>query len=374
MALDLHWIGCDLVTGRIVEDLPDLRVNGSISSVLAQYTSAQMQLPLALAGQGRPPLDWRVAVEPSRSMIVAVLAGNPVWAGLPLGEASGSADTAGIACVSIEGYLDRRYVGDHEWTDQDASSVVGAGLVGDANTEGIGLIVDAPAMGVLRTHAYADKDDKSVYSALRELMGEGGPEWTISLRWSNSTQTVVEKVAVLRERIGMASTIPSAVFDARAAATFDSVGSSSATYEYRVDYSSGKGANHVVATSSGQGDARPQSAPARDEGLLASGMPRWEYRWQPGSNITDQASLDRHAQSAVALMARGGRTLSITARADAEPILGTHWGMGDDIGYDLVGHAHPEGLKGVARAVGWSLDPEAGTVQPILLLPGQEVS
>ena len=366
----VQWLGCDLVTGRIVEELPDLRPSGGISAVLGAYTSASFGLPIPLAGYGAAPRNWEGATEPGRSMIVAVLGGVPVWAGVVLTRRGGTEATAELACVSLDGYLDRRYVRDHEFVGVD-EALIAASLVDDANIEGIGLIVDAPPTGTLRDRTYADQDDKTVYSALRELMGViDGPEWTVALDWMDATQTTVAAFVRVRKRIGHASAAPNAVFATGTAnAVVSSRGVSDARYAYGEDYTAGKGANHIVATSSGEGDSRPQSTPARDEALFAAGWPRWEHRFTPSSSITTTSVLDAHAEQALALMSRGARTLTITARADAYPVLGTDWSIGDDIGYELTGHRHPTGLTGVARAIGWDLDPEAGTVSPILLTP-----
>ncbi|MFG2046128.1 hypothetical protein ACGFIW_01690 [Micromonospora sp. NPDC048935] len=362
------WLGCDLVTGQIVEELPGLQPSGSIGSLLGAYTSASFALPIPLAGHGAPPRGWEAATEPGRSMIVAVLGGVPIWAGVLLPREGGTEATAPLSCMSLEGYLDRRFVGDHVWAQQDEASVIAAGLISDANVEGINLLVDAPPTGTLRDRTYVDQDDATVYSRLRELSGViDGPEWTIVLGWSDSTQTAITKTVRVRKRIGVASTTPNAVFS--------TVGTSNARYRYREDYGAGRGANHIVATStsSGDGETRPQSAPARDEALLAAGWPRYEHRFTAGSSITEVATLDAHAQQALALMARGARTLTISARADADPLLGTDWSIGDDIRYELTGHRHPAGLVGVARAVGWDLDVRAGVVSPILLAAGEGV-
>lgn len=375
MATVVTWFGCDLVSGGIVEELPDLEPSGTIGSLLGAYTSASFRLPIPLGGHGAAPKNWQGATEPGRSMIVAVLGGQPVWAGIVLVRTGGTDAGVDLACVSIEGYLDRRYIRDHAFVQVD-EALIAASLIDDANIEGIGLVVDAPDTGTLRDRSYADKDDKSVYSALRELMGViDGPEWTIALDWSDATQTAVTTIARVRKRIGYPSITPTAVFTTgSAAAVVSSAGASEARYTYSEDYSSGKGANHVVATSSGEGDSRPQSGPARDEDLFAAGWPRWEHRYSPSSSITNVATLDAHAQHALSLLARGARTLTISARADADPMLGTAWAVGDDIGYDLIGHRHPDGLQGVARAIGWDLDPQAGVVSPILLTPGQEAA
>jgi hypothetical protein len=372
----VDWLGCDLVTGQIIEELPDLVPSGTIGALLGAYTSTACKLPIPLAGYGAPPRNWLGATEPGRTMVVAVLGGQPVWAGIVLVRKGGTDATVELGTVSMEGYLDRRFVGDHTWTGVDEASVIAAGLAGDANTvEGIGVLVDAPATGTLRDRAYRDQDDKSVYSALRELMGvQDGPEWTIALGWTDSTQTAVSKTLRVRKRIGYASDVPTAVFSTgSASAVLASVGAAEARYTFSEDYSSGSGANHIVATSSGEGESRPQSTPARDSVLFAAGWPRYEHRYSPSSSITEQATLDSHAAAALAIMGRGARILTITARADGYPVLGTDWAVGDDIGYDLTGHRHPDGIQGVARAIGWDLDPVAGVVAPILLAPGQDV-
>lgn len=370
----VQWLGCDLVTGRIVEELPELRPSGSISAVLGAYTSTGFGLPIALGGHGAPPRNWEAATEPGRSMIVAVLAGVPVWAGIVLTRRGGTEGVAQLGCVSLEGYLDRRFVGDHTFVQVD-EALIAASLVDDANVEGIGLLVDAPPTGTLRDRTYADQDDKTVYSALRELMGViDGPEWTIALAWSDATQTAVAATARIRKRIGHASATPNAVFATGTAnAVMSSRGASDARYEYGEDYSSGRGANHIVTTSSGEGESRPQSSPVRDEDLFAAGWPRYEHRWTPSTSITDINTLDAHARQALTLMGRGARALTITARADVYPVLGTDWSIGDDIGYELTGHRHPAGLIGVARAIGWDLNPEAGVMSPILLTDGEDV-
>ena len=372
--MDLTWYGCDLATGQIVEELPGI-TTPSISARLCAYTSSALSLPIPGQGSyGAPPLNWMGATEQGRSMIVAVLDDAPIWGGIVLRPAGGSAASVTLSCVSLEGYLDHRYVGDHDFASVD-EALITASLVDEANTEGIGFIIDAPATGTPRDRSYRDQEDKTTYSALRELSGViDGPEWTVVLGWANSTHTAVSKTLLVRRRIGYPSAAPNAVYATGSAnAVLSSQGGSEATYTQTKDYSSGKGANHIVATSSGEGDTRPQSAPARAEDLIAAGWPRWEYRFEPAPSITEQATLDGHAQQALSLMRFGITTIDITARADAYPRLGTEWSLGDDIGYELTGHMHPNGLTGVGRAVGWDLNPQSGIVTPILLAPGEEV-
>lgn len=366
VALTLRWLACLLESGKVIEELRDLVPVDALSRVLATYTTSSFRLPMATA-----PRDWEAAVQEGQTMIVAMLDGRPIWAGAVLTVECGSDPTATITCVSLEGYLDHRYVGDHSWDQQDEASVIATGLLGDANIEGIGLTVDAPATGTLRDRTYADKDDKTVYSALRELMGViDGPEWTIRLFWDDLTQTVTTKAEV-RKRIGVAAAVPTAVFDVKIpVAVVDSQGAGSAEYSLRRDFSSGKGANYVVAVSSGQGDTRPQSVPASN---IRPGWARWEHRFTPSTSITDIDTLNGHAQRSLELMQFGARTLTIRARADADPMVGRDWDLGDDIGYKLVGPAHPNGLEGTARAIGWKLTVPPGVIEPVLLLDDESI-
>lgn len=368
----ITWLGCDLITGQKIEELPELQPSGPLTSVLATATSTQFSLPVP-----DPDRDWQAATVPRRTMIVPlltvvnddglmVLDQEPLDAYIVLARRSGSESTAKLSCVSLAGYFDHRHVGDHAWVQQDESSVILAGLFDDADVEGVGFVVDAQPTGQLSDQSYFDADDKKVYSAARELMGrQDGPEWATSVGWADADHTTIAKYLRAGPRIGTASATPIAVFDSQ--------GESAATYELVEDYSSGKGANHVVAVSSGQGESRPQSAPARDEEQLASGVPRWEHRFTPSTSISDPDTLTSHAVAALALLRQGSRALTLTARLDADPIVSRDWHIGDDIGYRLVGPGHPGGLVGVARCVGRSIDINAMTVSPILLLPGDEV-
>lgn len=372
--MSIRWFGCDLVSGQIVEELPALRATGTISRIVGTYTSATFGLPIPLGGPGKPPKNWLAATEPGRSLIVAVAGNAPIWAGIVLLRDGGTEATVDLSCVSIEGYLDRRYVEDHAWTNQDEASVIAAGLIGDANIEGIDLAIDAPATGHPRDRTYKARDNKTVYSALRELMGvQGGPEWTIDLGWSDSTGTGITKTVRVRSRIGVAASSPQAVFETTANSVFTSTGASEARYRYAQDYTSSRGANHIVAYSSGQGEDQPVGTPARDEQLLATGWPRWEYRFQPSTSISDIDILTAHAAGKLTLMRLGAKSIAVTARWSAYPALGTHWNIGDDVAWKLTGHLNPAGITGQGRVIGWALNPDTDLITPILHDTGEEV-
>lgn len=365
------WLGCNLVTGGVVAELPD--ITGAISRILGAYTSASLTMPIPLGGPASVDMSlWESATQPGQAMIVAVVNEVPTWAGIVLTRMGGTDGTLQLGCVSLEGYLDRRYVLDHTWTNVDEVNVITRGLVGDANTEGIGLLLDAAATGTLRDRTYKSVDDATVYARLRELSGViEGPEWTIDLDWTDTTHTAIAKIFRARKRIGAAATNPSAVFQITAQSVFASRGASETSYIYSEDYTDGRGANHVIATSSGEGDERPESVPATE---VAGGWARYERRITPSTSIKNIATLNSHADAELALRRDGSRTWRIKTRWDAYPRLNVDWALGDDVAWELVGHRHPDGVTGQGRVIGWELDMAAGTVEPILLDPDGEAA
>ncbi|MGH8879488.1 MAG: alkaline phosphatase D family protein, partial [Stackebrandtia sp.] len=197
----VDWIACDLVTGELLAYLPGVR--GSISRALGAYTQDSLTVPIPLAGPGALRSVIRESTTRARTMIVCIVNSVPVWAGIVLKAVGGTVGDITFSVVSLEGYLARRYVADHSWTQRDESSVIAAGLVADAQVEGIGLLLDCPPTGTLRDRSYLDQDDGTVYDRLVELMGvEDGPEWTIDLDWISDRQQGVAKIFRVRKRIG----------------------------------------------------------------------------------------------------------------------------------------------------------------------------
>lgn len=164
----VRWYGADLVTGRLIAPLHDL--TGTVSRQLGAATSASLTLPIPRAGPGSVPLTTvEQATEPGRTLVVAVVNDVPAWGGIVVVRRGGTGAVLELGCVTCEGYLDRRYVGDHAFTGVDESTIV-TGLLGDAQAEGIGLLLDIPPTGRTRTRTYFDQDDATVLSRLQELM------------------------------------------------------------------------------------------------------------------------------------------------------------------------------------------------------------
>lgn len=370
----MRWYGADLVTGRIIAELSEISTD-SLSRRIGTYTSTVLELPIPRAGPGRAPSNWLQSTIPGRTMIVAVPAylGRPIWAGIVMSRAGGTDATVQLACATLEAYYDRRWVRDHDWTQQDEASIIATGLAQDAENigdvgSGIGVTIDAPPTGTLRDRAYLRQDRKTVHDALRELQGViDGPEWTIDVDWADASRTRFAKVLRVRKRIGVPSQTPAAVFQTTTNAVFGTLGTSEARYLLTEDYSNGRGANYVIAYSSGEGEDQPESEPQYDQGLLVEGWPLWESVWQPSSSITNVATLNAHAAARLELTRLGVSSWQFSSRWTTYPMLGEHWNLGDDVRWDVVGHRHPDGTDNVARCVGWDLNPTQDQVTPILV-------
>lgn len=356
----VEWIACDTVTGDKVAYLSGMR--GTISRALGAYTSDTLTVPAPLAG----PLALGGLLEQSvgpdqlpTRMIVCIINDLPAWAGLIWKVRGGTGARIELGCSTPESYLDRRYIGDHQFTQVDQASIA-ATLVNAVNTEGIGLEIDAPLTGVLRDRTYWDDEDATYYGRLQELMDvENGLEWTIDLDWRTDRMQSVRLIYRSGLRIGSTTPRGPLATESKAVTQY------SATY----DYGKGMGANDVLAYSSGEGADRPQSQHLRNTFALEQGIPRVEHRWSPSSSIKDTTVLNAHAAAALARLDGGSTSLEITSRWNIEPArLGIDMSLGDDIEYALVGHMHPNGLYGTARMVGWRLDPLAGTFEPVLRL------
>lgn len=360
----IRWIGCDLSTGDIISELPDLSCD-RFSRGLGTYTSAGTELPIPLSGPAAIGPRAIQATEPRRTMLVAIVNDLPVWAGIVLRRVAGSGSSMQLSCVSPEGYLARRKVRDHTFnqTDdarimsiiaQDAESIDGIG-------GGLGLVHEIRDSGSKSDETYLKSDRVSVLQRMQELSRrQGGPEWTVDLVWSDDDQTRVDKVLRVAPRIG-----------GDADAVFDSQGGS-VEYTLEEDYSDGRGANWVEAYGVGEGDDQPGSAPVYDADDLARGIPIYERHWQPSSSIETQTVLDRHARAEYERLSEGAKVWKITARWDQYPRYGVDWKLGDTVAWSLVGHRHPTGVDGSGRVIGWELQPRTGMMTPILLDPTSE--
>lgn len=376
MGIRPQFYGCNLVTGQIIEEFQHLTPSGPLTRFIGDITSCDFRLPVPQGGLAQPPINWEGATTPFNTMIVVVLFDHPIWAGAVVGRQGGTNFTVNIQTVSLEGYLNRRFVGDHTFNQEDESDVIARTLVDSTNIdEGINFELDTPPTEVLRDRTYIDQNDMTVFEALANLMDViNGLEFTVELDWTNANRTSVTKIFKTRKRIGQfaptVDPLPN-IAVGEATATFTTLGGDDTRYMFSEDYTEGRGANHIVAVSSGEGDERVQSAPARDEDQFLQGFPRWEHRFTPSTGITNIDTLNSHAERRLELMHNGAQTIKLDARGDTYPLIQTDWRIGDDIKYQLVGGRHPNGFEGIARVIGWEMRMIENKVSPIVVLPGE---
>lgn len=353
-AYQLAWYGCDLRTGGIVEDLRSIKPTGTLSRKLGDSTTLQFELALAGA-----PADWDGATAPGRSVLVAVdtATDTPLWGGAVVTRDAGSSQTVQLGAVTMEKYLDGRYPGTQTLIGTDQAAVVQA-LVTPALTDGPNIVFDAPATGVNMNYLTQDGDDKTILSCLAEIMAmDGGPEWTIDIVW-NGTHSGFQFPLRVRPAIGIQNSNPT-VFDFPGCVN---------SYSLSESFEQGKGATVVIARGEGEGTSRLTSTPHQASTLIASGWPRWEYRYTPATGVTDPDQLEAHAAQSLTLMQQGAQVWSIEAVASRAPRLGSDWALGDTIRLAVdTSPRHPQGATIVARCWSWELDPGSDRIRPILV-------
>ncbi|OII27561.1 hypothetical protein [Frigoribacterium sp. MCBA15_019] len=379
MAATYSWLAVEARTGVVIADLPDLSCD-KVSTQIGTYTTTTAKLPV---GTRRTPENWLRATKPGATFLVVVddASDLPVWGGLLTKRTRTEGDTIDVSLATAEAYFDRRYVGDEvfgsadPFVGVDQNTIVTtlvAKYAAAGSNGGLPLRLERiGSAGTARTRTYADQSDKTLYSALTELMAvDGGPEWTVG--WER-TGTIITPVLQVGTRLGRAVTP-----NLSPNATFEIPGPVSDA-EYSEDYSSSGGANDVLATSSASGDERPQS---RHVVTRDPERPTFEQRFSPSTSITDVGTLEDHATARAAAVRDGALALSLGSVTKSAPRVGIDWNAGDDIGYvvggpDRLGRetvpGFPGGLTGVARAVGWELSFESASspekITPVLQDP-----
>lgn len=367
---EYSWVATEVLTGKIIADLPDLHVE-RVKLSLGRYESATPTLPLPTA-----PENWeRATLEGATNLILTThnpddpAHGIPVWGAMVTKTDRDHTDILPMTVATIESYLDRRFVGDEEFVQVGQNNIFKTLIekyVATGSNGGLPIRVQIVngAAGKLRDRSYKDQDDKTVYSAIRDLAGViDGFEWTIGWEWQHNPERITP-VAYVGDRIGNPVTPGLAP-----AATFYLPGPVSSLSNPR-DYSNGNGANDVMATSSGQGDIRPQSP---RQVFADPERPTFEHRFSPSTSITEVSTLTGYAAAALDVLRDGIRSVGLSAATQKAPKLGVDWALGDDIGFDITSTpAFPNDHVGVARAIGWEL--QLGDVEFVTpVLAGEEI-
>lgn len=360
----LQWIAVSARTGEVIADLPGLVVDWPLKRTINRYDTATAHLPLAVA-----PENWADATRVGGVNLVALDDEQPdsngqpmpVWGGMVTYTDVNSGPTVDLSLATLEAYLDGRYVGDYSATR--GQCLIASDLVtkaAEGALPGIPVRVEIwGGDGTVRTVAWKDSDDVTIYSALQQLAGQaGGIEFTVEWEWQHNPERLTP-VFHVGDRIG--TPVPEGL---NAQAVFEMPG---CTTEVHVvsDFSKGRGANDVTARGVGQGDTRPSF---RDR-VSGDDRPTVEFRYQPVNSAADDTVLAAHVAQALSVLGSGSRALTLTCDCSdgSAPMLGRDWVLGDDIGFNLVAPAWPRGIAGVARCIGW--ERSATEVTPIIPAP-----
>ena len=360
--MPLHWTAVDLNTSAVTADFPSLEVDWPLRRTIGAYDTTAAKLPWKNA-----PENWLQATKPLTGGLVCYDTDDPqrtpLWGGYVVARRRGDeGDFINLDLSTIEGYFQRRYVRTVSYAATGQNEIVEDLLnlyVVDGARPGIqlGIVKLNTLADPVHDRQYFDQDDATVYARLTELMGiQGGPEWTTEWQWADNGTALVP-VLTVGARLG--SDPPPGVM----APAFNMPGCVT-SFQYLEDYSEGKGANAVIASGSGQGDVRPQSAEAFSGW---NGSPQVEFRWTPSTSISDVGTLNSYATQAVGIMNTGSQPVTLRALRSKAPKYGSDWVIGDTISYNLAHQTLPSGLSGAARAVAYELYRDE--IAPILAVP-----
>lgn len=350
------YLLCDLLTGRVLAEVP-LGGADTVQKLIARVETQGFTLPVA---DPRCPTDWAQLLTPGKAMIVLTL-DRALTLGWAVDDVEFGSHEVAVSVSTLETCLARTNVPDldpYEYGDLDMSAEAAA-LVAEM-TPRFGFTIDWEPSGKPSTTEmpYENRLDMNVLDAINALNAAGGPEWRITLAYTDETRRVVSKGIDIRPRIG--TDRPDAVFDLDAGGrgVID-------TYRRRVSYATGKGATMLIGTSDGTGSGeRPMTGPVVSS-LAFAGWPIWEER----RNFTGlgQGDVDEDTE----LMARtaetarqrehGTVTWTITGSAVA-PKPGRDYEEGDTVHVNIApqGKVDPIGGTTALRTRGWSLDLASG--------------
>jgi hypothetical protein len=291
------------------------------------------------------------------TVITAVINNVPAWSGIVWATEESSEGGYRLATATPESFFDRVYTRTLIYKQEEQINIF-KGLAQRAVANGLPLIFDLKATSVKRDSTYNDDEDGSVYDRMQELASvNNGFEWTIDTVWADDTHRKIQFVLRAAPYLGAGINSPKGPISTH--------GPAKATWKRTVDWGKGKGANAIIAVTSGEGKARLQSEEITD---ILDSYPKLEYRWMPGSNIKEKSTLNDHASSKLSSIGKGTTVLELECRWDQIPVrLELDIKLGDWLQYQLYGSSRPSGLFGTDRMMGWKLSTTTGRVKPYLL-------
>lgn len=366
----ITWHAADLVTGVSYMELPE--VTGEPSKVIGGQMSTALTVHMAAIPGLAAKREAITATKPFRTMIVAVANNTPVWAGVPIERKRGSYDDMTLACITVDGYLFRRFITeDIEFPGNDEAYVMStlvSRFAGDilGVGKGISFAIDAEPTGRLTKRSYKASEKTSVGTALTEIMAEeDGAEWTTSVVWTDPSRNSFTHVFTVKPEIGDQSLVSDIRFET---ATESVSGVPDVSFEVVESYSADDGATVLGMTLPGEGNAKPLSRIVYATEDLATGAPVWESYQQASDTVLTQEQLDGVAEETMFRIHDGVTTLTVETQFHTSGF-GLTYHLGDLVRYHFVSQTFPDGLDGTARVMGWNLDTKTLIFKPLLWTP-----
>lgn len=375
--MSVTWHSFDLLTGRRGAPV-EVKANPSVSRFINEASEATVEVLIQRNGQQVP--DWQASTRPGYTMLVALddETDAPIWGGYVYRRVADAGSYVTCSLVTLENYLDRRYIVNNvEFVQADQVSDIAAGVLAASNGNGVQFVIDAPYSNWKRDRTYLIDEDKTFLSIFEELAGvENGIEFTVDLRWGDESHVTLDRVFKVRNRVGTAYLGAVGSNSDAPVCEFHLPGAVSA-FTYVEDYSSENGANAVMAVSSGEGDDRPESK--RHIALntiqgYGGNMPMFERRFTPSTSITNLDTLDSHAARELQETWDGLIEFELELDAASGPQLDADWHLGDDVAVVVTCPRFPErvdsrgevfpGFVATMRVIGWEYDFDAGKVKP----------
>lgn len=343
-----QFLAVSVVDGTVLAELPELQ----LSRLLYRFEESTSET--ALLPWHNICRNWSEATMPYQVAVLLVRGETVLWGGIVVKrERSLEGEGVSLTLVTVEHYLDSVHVGDHSYSNRDQCEIVSDLVSSTLANHRFNLLVEASPSGIRRDRNYERESDKTLLSVLQELANViNGPEWcTMWRRFDDGRYTPVLKVA---DHIGSSTVVT----------TFDE--SVMTSFTVTEDYTSGYGANWVLAVSTADAGDRPQSDVMT---VSQSNRPVVEYVFQPSSSITSKDTLNAHAQSTLLQMVDGTRTVKMGLSLLAAPMIYQEWQPGDLISWVIDdSRGFFTGFsKGSARIVGYEIDfTGVWTITPVL--------
>lgn len=343
-----QFLAVSLVDGTVLAELPDLQLT-KLSYRFEETTSETAMLPWHNICR-----NWNEATMPYQSAILLIRDKTVLWGGIVV-KRERSLESAGVTLTlaTVEHYFDSVHVGNHSYSNRDQCDIVKDLVTSTLAGHRFNLLVEAAPSGIRRDRNYAAESDKTLLSVLQELANVlNGPEWCTM--WRSLDDGRYQPVLMVADHVGSLTV----------ATTFDE--SVMTSFTVTEDYTSGYGANWVLAVSTADAGERPQSDVMTVD---QPDRPVVEHVFQPSSNITNKATLNAHAQSTLLQVADGTRTIKMGLSLLDAPMICQEWQPGDLISWNI---ADEEGFfagfnKGSARIIGYEIDfTGVWTVTPLL--------